>query len=188
MRIFYRCLLHLYWCKFTGGLTTDYSYASYVHVTKLMNEFKVLLTSRVWCALSEENRSYISRVLCGGRKFAHIARILDDNNAESLKLSYFFDNNDEASILNFSGIFDGYEYASNLIRSCGGSDKVLQNKAARMLVNKQIAYCDAEISLIHDKIMTIMSEVLRERPAESHVNYMSSRITSICSPLGKVNY
>lgn len=187
MRIFYKYLLHSYWCKFAGGLTTDYSYASYVRVVKLMDELKVLLTSRVWCALSEENRSYIGRILCGRRKFAQYARVLGDNNDESLT-DYLSNDNNEVDMPNFSGIFDGYEYASNLIRSCGGSDKVLQNKAARMLVNKQIAYCDAEISLIHDKIMTIMSEVLRERPAENHVDYMSSRITSICSLLGKVNY
>lgn len=188
MRIFYKYLLRSYWCKFTGGLTTDYSYASYVRVVKLMDELKVLLTSRVWCALSEENRLYISRILCGRRKFAQYARILDDNNNEGLRLDCLSDDNDEVSMPNFSGIFDGYEYASNLIRSCGGSDKVLQNKAAKMLVNKQIAYCNAEISLIHSKIMAIMSEVLREPPVDSRVYYIPNRITSICSLLSGVNY
>ena len=188
MRIFYKYLLRSYWCKFTDGLTTDYSYASYVRVVKLMDELKVLLTSRVWCVLSEENRLYIGRILCGRRKFAQYARILDDDNNESLKLDYLSDDNDEANMPNLSGVFDGYEYASNIIRSCGGSDKVLQNKAAKMLVNKQITYCDAEISLIHSKIMAIMSEVLREPSVDSRVDYLPDRIRPICGLLSGVNY
>lgn len=178
MRIYYKYLLHLYWAKFTNGLVTDYSYSSYVRVSKLINELRVLLTSQFWCSLSEETRLCVGRILCGKRKFAQYARILDDNNDEGLKVDYLSDDNGEANTLNFSSIFDGYEYASNLIRSCGGGDKVLQNKAARILVNKQIAYCDAEISIIHDKIMTIMSEVLRERTTTANNAYYSSNKTA----------
>lgn len=78
---------------------------------------------------------------------------------------------------NFFGIFDGYNYASNLIRSCGDSDRLLRNKVVKKLIDKQIAYCDAEISLIHDKITTIMSEVLREQTTTANNAYYSSNKT-----------
>lgn len=65
---------------------------------------------------------------------------------------------------------------------------MLQNKAAKMLVNKQIAYCDAEISLIHSKIMAIINEVLQEQPVKNRIDYLPNRIVSICGLLSRVNY